>query len=104
MREKIKLSFEIISAALKHVSLPHIDRVVGIATGGIVPASLLAHQLGCPLHLLYINYRAPNHSPRHPAPLLLTGADLPRNGTTLLVDDVSVSGQTLNLARDLLKG
>ncbi len=104
MSEKVHLSFETISAALKNVSLPPVDRVVGIATGGIVPASMLAHQLGCPLHLLQINYRAPDNSPRHPAPLLITGLDLPRNGTTLLVDDVSVSGQTLTLARTLLKG
>jgi len=105
MNLKRKLDFSAISAALKEVSLPAIDQVVGIATGGIVPASLLAHQLGRPLHLLRINYRAADNSPRHPAPVLLAGLSLPDvRGTILLVDDVSVSGQTLALARELLKG
>ena len=104
MNLKRKLDFAVISAALKQVSLPAIDQVVGIATGGIVPASLLAHQLGRPLHLLQINYRDADNAPRHPAPVLLSGLSLPLNGTILLVDDVSVSGQTLALARELLKG
>ena len=105
MNDKVSLDFETISRALKQISLPPVDCVVGIADGGIVPASLLAHQLGLPLRLLRINYRAPDNSPRHSAPILLADIQsLPEGARILLVDDVSVSGQTLALARELLKG
>jgi uncharacterized protein len=105
MNEKITLAFETISSALKQINLPPVDCVVGIAEGGIVPASLVAHQLGLPMHLLRINYRAPDNSPQHSAPTLLADIPpLPVGARILLVDDVSVSGQTLELARSLLKG
>jgi hypoxanthine phosphoribosyltransferase len=104
MNDKISLDFETISHALMHLSLPAVDCVVGIADGGIVPASLLAHQLGCPMRLLRINYRSPDNSPQRPAPELLKDTpDLPEGWRILLVDDVSVSGQTLSLARNLLQ-
>lgn len=104
MNDKISLEFASISNALKKIHLPKVDCVVGIAEGGIVPASLLAHQLEIPLHLMRINYRAPDNSPRHPAPTLLAESPtLPTDARVLLVDDVSVSGQTLSLAREQLK-
>jgi adenine/guanine phosphoribosyltransferase-like PRPP-binding protein len=100
---KISLDFETISKALKQIELPAVDCVVGVAEGGLVPAALLAHQLGLPLHILRINYRAPDNSPRRQAPELLADVPaLPDGARILLVDDVSVSGQTLDLARGLL--
>jgi uncharacterized protein len=97
------LDFATISAALWKIPLPNVDCIVGIASGGIVPASLLAHQLRRPLYLLTINYRAPDNCPQRESPALLNNIpDLPPNSRILLVDDVSVSGQTLNLARKLL--
>lgn len=99
----IPLDFQTISAALRRCALPAVDAVVGIATGGIVPASLLAHQLGLPLYLIQINYRAPDNSPQRPAPELLQPLPaIPLDAHILLVDDVSVSGQTLQAARGLL--
>ncbi len=105
MSDKVTLDFVTISQALKNVQLPPVDCVVGIAEGGIVPAALLAHQLALPLQLLWINYRAPDNSPRRSAPELLVENVplLPDGARILLVDDVSVSGQTLSLARSLLK-
>jgi adenine/guanine phosphoribosyltransferase-like PRPP-binding protein len=104
MNPKISLDFETISSALKHISLPPVDCVLGIADGGIVPASLLAHQLDRPLHLLRINFRIVDNSPQRPAPILLTNVPFLQEGARiLLVDDVSVSGQTFALARDLLQ-
>ncbi len=104
MNPKISLDFETISRALKHISFPPVDYVVGIAEGGIVPAALLAHQLDHPLHLLRINYRGADNSPQHPVPTLLANIPtLPEGARILLVDDVSVSGQTLALARGLLQ-
>jgi hypoxanthine phosphoribosyltransferase len=105
MNDKISLDFETISRALKQTSLPPVDCVVGIAEGGIFPAALLAHQLDYPLRLLRINYRALDNTPQRPAPMLLDDVPtMPEGACILLVDDVSVSGQTLALARNLLKG
>ncbi len=99
------LDFETISQALWQIPLPSIDCVVGIASGGIVPASLLAHQLRLPLYLLGINFRAPDNSPQRPAPELLQELPvIPQGARLLLVDDVSVTGKTLDLAKSLLAG
>ncbi len=105
MNDKLPLDFEIISRALKQIRFPQADYVIGIAEGGIVPAALLAHQLDLPMRLLRINYRASDNTPQRLAPALLADTPtLPNGARILLVDDVSVSGQTLTLARDLLKG
>lgn len=101
--DKVQLSFVDISQRLKHLNLPEVDWVVGIGSGGVVPASLLAHQLSKPLLLLTINYRAENNAPQHEAPKLLAKTTLPPEySRILLVDDVSVSGQTIALAKSLL--
>ena len=98
---KVALSFEEIAARLKALDLPEVDVVYGIATGGIVPAALLAFQLGKPLELLTINYRSEDNSPQRPEPALLAPAATLESGTrVLLVDDVVVTGQTVRLAVD----
>ena len=105
MSDKVSLEFDGISRALKRLTLPSVDCVVGIAEGGTVPAALLAHQLGLPLWMLRINYRAPDNTPQRPEPRLLVELPpVPEGARILLVDDVSVSGQTLALARELLDG
>ncbi len=100
----VDLSFSEISERLRNIELPPVDLVVGISRGGIVPASLIAHQLGLDMMVLSINYRDDRNNPRYSTPQLiapLTPTPLP--GThILLVDDVSVSGKTLNLARTIL--
>ncbi len=103
MGNKVALNFIEIARRFKQAALPEVDMVVGIATGGIVPASLAAYELERPLTLLHINYRAKDNTPQHDAPLLLkeTAVSLPPK-RILLVDDVSVSGQTFDLARRLL--
>ncbi len=103
MGNKVALNFVEIAQRLKRVALPDVDLVVGIATGGVVPASLAAYELERPLILLHINYRAEDNAPQRDAPLLLgeTAVLLPPK-RILLVDDVSVSGQTFELARRLL--
>jgi hypoxanthine phosphoribosyltransferase len=103
MSDNVKLTFAEISQRLKALTLPDVDWVVGIATGGIVPASLLAHQLNKPLALLHINFRGPDNAPRYEQPLLLKPAPAwERPQRILLVDDVSVSGYTLRCALDTL--
>lgn len=99
--DKTALSFEEIAARLKRVEVPEVDVVYGVATGGIVPASLLAYRLGKPLELISINYRSEDNSPQRAAPELLAPAQLPQQGTrVLLVDDVVVTGQTMQVAKD----
>ncbi len=101
----LKLDFETISKALWEIPLPDVDCVVGIATGGIMPASLIAHQLRRPLFLVEINYRAPNNSPQRPAPEPLGELPvIPQGARILLVDDVSVTGKTLHIAKSLFAG
>lgn len=100
---KVTVGFSAISKRLKQLTLSDVDCVVGIATGGIVPASLVAHQLGKPLYLLHINYRNADNTPRYEYPRLL--AELPalaEGKHILLVDDVAVSGVTLARAQQAL--
>lgn len=100
----IDLPFEEISDRIRATSFPLVDCVLGILNGGLVPASLIAHQLMKPLHYLSINYRDEKNIPRYEKPQLLTNY-LPKNlgEHILVVDDVSVSGQTLQLANAQLK-
>lgn len=105
--EKIALSFEEISRRLRAFAFPHdLEAVVGIATGGTVPACLIAHQLGLPVYFLGLNFRDENNQPRHAGPQLTDA--LPAIAAThrrlLLVDEVSVTGRTLEAARRLLPG
>lgn len=103
MATKVDLDFVTIAERLKQTLLPQVDWVVGIATGGVVPASLVAYQLELPLSLLTINYRSPDNTPRHKEPVLLHSPEISSDAKhILLVDDVSVTGQTLELARKLL--
>ena len=49
---KVNLDFTTISQALKAFLLPEVDHIVGIANGGIVPASLIAHQINRRMKLI----------------------------------------------------
>lgn len=103
-RPKTEVSFATISSRLQAYPFPSTDAVVGIREGGIVPASLIAHQLRVPLFLISINFRAPDNHPRYEHPQLLEEpASLPPQGScVLLVDDVSVTGKTFERARACL--
>jgi len=99
----IKLGFDKITRQLSRLRLPPFDIVIGIAHGGMVPASLVAYHLGCDVKFVFLNYRDQNNNPRHEEPVLLEDFTLPKEyKSILLVDDVSVSGKTLNTARMLL--
>ena len=94
-----------IARRLKAAELPDADVVVGVATGGVVPASLVAYQLELPLHIMHLNFRAADNSPKRPRPELVQPFDLePNFQNVLLVDDVSVSGATFLKAVGLLEG
>ena len=98
------LAFEDIVARLAAWKFPAgIDGVVGIASGGVVPAALVAQRLGVGLKVIALNYRDEANAPRFEAPRLL--AAVPELGTwrrVLLVDDVFVSGKSWHAARAAL--
>ncbi len=94
------LSFAAIRERLREVSLPAGDHVVGIHTGGTVPAALVAYRMGLPLDYLHLRFRNPDNKPESDAPRLLAPVpDIPPGVSILLVDDVSVSRATFRRAR-----
>ncbi len=96
----VPVSFSEISARLRSISLPETDLIIGIGTGGVVPASLVAFHLGCELQIVTLNYRDENNTPRFENPVVVNMPELTSllDKRILLVDDVSVSGKTLNEA------
>ncbi|MEQ9439388.1 MAG: phosphoribosyltransferase [Cyclobacteriaceae bacterium] len=104
MSEKVTLSFSTISEALRAFPLPETDWVVGIGRGGVVAASLVAHQLRCGLTIVQLNYRDDDNQPSHEDPIWIRefSPDFTPDARILLVDDVSVSGKTLDTAKTRL--
>jgi xanthine phosphoribosyltransferase len=98
------LSFADIAGRLGRWPFPErIDGVVGIASGGIVPAALVAQILRVELKLVALNYRDDTNEPRFAEPRLLSSApDLGTWRRVLLVDDVYVSGKSWHVARAVL--
>ena len=103
---KVRLSMGEINERLKAAEYPTVDAVVGVQTGGRIPATLLSFYLGLPLYMLPINFRDENNAPRYQEPKVLAEVQkLPSPGArVLLVDDVAVTGATLAKARELLPG
>jgi hypoxanthine phosphoribosyltransferase len=101
----VPLSFREISERLKQTELPETDLVIGIGSGGIVPASVVAFHLNAELRVMVLNYRDEKNNPRYNEPKVLEkpGGDL-QGKRILLVDDVSVSGKTMQTALLQLKG
>ncbi len=98
------LAFEEIVARLAAWKFPaEIDGVVGIASGGVVPAALVAQRLGVGMKVMALNYRDEANEPRFAAPQLLSAVpDLGAWRRVLLVDDVWVSGKSWQAARAAL--
>ncbi|MFV0593969.1 MAG: phosphoribosyltransferase family protein [Draconibacterium sp.] len=101
----VPLSLKKISKRLKTIQFPPVDVVVGIGTGGVPAATIVAYHLNAELQVLTMNYRDEQNTPRYDVPKVLEQPNWQLNGKRiLLVDDVSVSGKTMNAALDLLKG
>jgi len=101
----VPLSFREIAERLKKTELPEIDLVIGIGSGGIVPAGFVAFHLNADLQVMVLNYRDEKNNPRYEEPKILEKPEWNLDGKKiLLVDDVAVSGKTMNTALELLKG
>lgn len=98
------LSFPDITARLAAWVFPErIDGVLGIASGGVVPASLVAMRLNVDLKIIALNFRDEANEPRYEEPKLLSQVpDLGSWRRVLLVDDVFVTGKSWYAARRLL--
>ena len=101
----VPLSFKEIAERLKKMDFPETDLVIGIGSGGIVPASLVAFHLNAELIVMSMNYRDENNNPRYDEPVVLQKPHWNLTGKKiLLVDDVSVSGKTMKAALKQLEG
>jgi len=101
----VPLSFKEITKRLKTIDFPPVDIVIGIGTGGVPAATMVAYHLDAELQVLTMNYRDEENNPRYEAPVVLDQPNWQLEGKRiLLVDDVSVSGKTMNAALELLKG
>ncbi|MDQ3896877.1 MAG: hypothetical protein M3326_06440 [Actinomycetota bacterium] len=86
---------------LEESFLPQV--VIGIARGGVIPGSLLAHALGCrELGWVAASHRGSAGWPNARSVAHVRGAELPRlqASRVLLVDDVVITGRTCRLAID----
>lgn len=101
----VSLSFLEITDRLKKMDLPETDIVLGIGSGGIVPASIVAFHLHAELQVMVLNYRDEKNTPRYEEPRVLHKPTVNLEGKKiLLVDDVSVSGKTMQAALAQLQG
>lgn len=100
------LGAELISERLQSLALPEVDGIVAILRGGRVPAFMMAHQLGgVPVKLLGLNLRDESNTPLREEPMLTAPFDASGwkpGAKILLVDDVCVSGKTMDRARQIL--
>lgn len=101
----VPLSFKEIAERLKQMQLPEVDVVIGIGSGGIPPATFVAFHLNAELIIITLNYRDEKNNPRFDEPKVLYQPEWQLAGKRiLLVDDVSVSGKTMETARAQLAG
>ncbi len=95
-----KLDFAAIIKKINAFSFPKVDLVVGLETGGVIPAALVGYRIGKPVVFMSINYRDRENRPQHKKPVLLKPFRVtPGLKRVLIVDDVAVTGQTLELAK-----
>ncbi|CAN5376544.1 hypothetical protein BH23BAC1_BH23BAC1_12700 [soil metagenome] len=103
--QKADISFNVISKNLYVFAFPEVDLIIGIGRGGIVPASLVAHQLHLNLKIIRVIHRDEQNQPKYDTPVFLDNfsADIDPQARILLVDDVSVTGKTLELVKYKLR-
>jgi predicted aldo/keto reductase-like oxidoreductase/hypoxanthine phosphoribosyltransferase len=105
MSEKYPLSLNQIEERLEKYTIPEVDAVLGIGRGGIFPSKLVSKKIGKPLFTLWVNYRNDRNQPQRSFPEVLSKVEisLKKGSKILLVDDVAVTGATLNRVKSVLK-
>jgi len=76
------------------------ERIIGIAFGGVLPASFLSVFLQRPLYIVRIVHY--DGRTRLPQPVIEIGLESFPDVATLVVDDLVDSGETMEAARDYL--
>ena len=97
-----RIGVEDVLERLSELRLPDVDAVVAVERGGLVPGELAARTLGVPLGRIRISYRNDDNSIARPAPEVTALAEVPPGDRLLVVDDVAVTGATLNKAVQVL--
>ena len=100
-----RIDFKTVTQKLQNLDLPAFDLVVGIARGGVVPATLLASKLNCDLEIIQLNYKDDQNKNQFEEPQFLSNLEenVVKGKKILLVDDVSASGATLTFAKKSLE-
>ena len=100
------IHFNEVLSRLDDMALPDFDLVVGIAEGGKVPAALIAAKLRCSLKIIKISFRDSSNTPMFDIPRVISDIEQQeiKGRTLLLVDDVCVTGKTIDRAKSLLSG
>jgi uncharacterized protein len=104
MNQKIPISFQTISEAIRDFEFPRTDLVIGVGRGGVVPAGIIAHQLNADLKIVRVRYRDEDNNPQYEKPVIQGDLnwDFYSHFKILIVDDVAVTGKTLELVREKL--
>ncbi len=104
MNDKIPITFQSISEAIHSFDFPEVDLVIGVGRGGTVPAGMIAHQLGVELKVIQVSHRDDENEPWDEGPVVIGDFqwDFFSHFRILIVDDVAVTGKTLNLIKENL--
>ena len=100
------IALEAVDQRIRALSLPEVDAVVAIERGGSAPAEMAALILDRPLGRIRLSYRDDLNNPAFSEPQVVARSEIPcaEGGHILLVDDVSVTGATMERARRELAG
>ena len=106
MATKLPLSLTNIQQRLDSYPIPNADLVIGIGRGGAIPAKMLADKIGSGLIVVTVNYRDDDNNAQRDMPVFLDDLIIPieKGSKILLVDDVSVTGKTLQTVKEKLQG
>ncbi len=106
METKQPLSLQTIRQRLDTYPIPNADLVIGIGRGGAMPAKMVSEKIGTKLLVVAVNYRDDENNPQREMPVFLEDLIVPveKGSKILLVDDVSVTGKTLETVKEILKG
>ena len=80
----VPLSFKAITERLRIIEFPKIDVVIGIGTGGVPAATMVAYHLDAVLLVMTLNYRDEENNPRYNEPKVLDKASWDLEGKRIL--------------------